>query len=350
MKMLDARAARAARSVLDGATAFTLYDTFGFPFDLTADVCRERGVSGRRGRLREGDERAARARARGEPVQGRARSSTTAGRKTAFHGYDTLSHEGRVTALYRDGVAVQSLVTGEPASSSSTRRRSTPSRADRSATAASSRKGGACLTLFAVDDTQKIQADVFGHLGEVKTGELRVGDTVAAEVDHAARARTVRNHSATHLMHKALREVLGPHVQQKGSLVDPDKTRFDFAHNAPMTDEEIRRVEQIVNREIQRQCRDGGARDADRRSEEVRRDDAVRRKVRRRSPRARHRHVARAVRRHARRAHRRHRFLQDRRRRRRRGRHPARRGGHRRRRAQVGAGAGSGASMPPRLR
>jgi len=110
--------------------------------------------------------------------------------------------------------------------------------------------GGACLTLFAVDDTQKIQADVFGHVGEVKTGELKVGDTVAAEVDHAARARTVRNHSATHLMHKALREVLGPHVQQKGSLVDPDKTRFDFAHNAPMTDDEIRRVEQIVNREI----------------------------------------------------------------------------------------------------
>ena len=112
--------------------------------------------------------------------------------------------------------------------------------------------GGVCLTLFAVDDTQKIQPDVFGHHGVVVTGELKVGDTVAANVDHAVRARTMRNHSATHLMHKALREVLGAHVQQKGSLVDADKTRFDFAHNAPMSDDEMRRVEAIVNDEILR--------------------------------------------------------------------------------------------------
>src|SRR5204862_1368283 len=111
-------------------------------------------------------------------------------------------------------------------------------------------KGGTCLTLFAVSDTQKVQPEVYGHVGEVKTGELRIGDTVAAQVDHDARGRTMRNHSATHIMHKALREVLGAHVQQKGSLVDPDKTRFDFAHNAPLTDDEIRRVEAIVNREI----------------------------------------------------------------------------------------------------
>ena len=108
-------------------------------------------------------------------------------------------------------------------------------------------KGGVCLTLFAVEDTQKIQPEVFGHFGAVVTGELGVGDTVAANVDHAARARTMRNHSATHLMHKALRDVLGAHVQQKGSLVDPEKTRFDFAHAAPVTDDEIRRIEAIVN-------------------------------------------------------------------------------------------------------
>jgi alanyl-tRNA synthetase len=113
-------------------------------------------------------------------------------------------------------------------------------------------KGGVCLTLFEVQDTQKIQPEVFGHHGRVKTGELRVGDTVAAQVDLEKRARTMRHHSATHLMHKALREVLGAHVQQKGSLVDEDKTRFDFSHNAPMTAEEIRRVEALVNAEVLR--------------------------------------------------------------------------------------------------
>ncbi|MFM7462194.1 MAG: DHHA1 domain-containing protein, partial [Burkholderiales bacterium] len=111
---------------------------------------------------------------------------------------------------------------------------------------------GVCLTLFAVEDTQKIQADVFGHFGRVKTGELKVGDAVAATVDMAVRARTMRHHSVTHLMHKALREVLGGHVQQKGSLVDADKTRFDFAHNAPMTAAEIAKVEAMVNAEILR--------------------------------------------------------------------------------------------------
>jgi alanyl-tRNA synthetase len=173
-----------------------------------------------------------------------------AGQKTRFRGYETLSHEGRVTALYKDGSAVDSLATGEAGvvvlSETPFYAESGGQVGDRGELT----KGGACLTLFAVDDTQKIQADVVGHIGTIKTGELKVGDTVAAAVDHVARARTMRNHSATHLMHKALREVLGGHVQQKGSLVDPDKTRFDFAHNAPVSDDEIRRVEQIVNREI----------------------------------------------------------------------------------------------------
>jgi len=172
------------------------------------------------------------------------------GPKTAFRGYDALSEEGRVVALYKDGARVDSLVTGERGVVVLDR---TPFYAEAGGQVGDRgelSKGGACLTLFAVEDTQKIQPDVVGHFGEVKTGELREGITVAAAVDHEARARTMRNHSATHLMHKALREVLGEHVQQKGSLVDPDKTRFDFAHGAPLSEDEIRRVEAIVNAEI----------------------------------------------------------------------------------------------------
>jgi alanyl-tRNA synthetase len=241
--------AKTGGKALDGATAFTLYDTFGFPLDLTADVCRELGVT-----VDEAGFNAAM-----EAQRDRARAASTfkagaqldyAGPKTAFRGYESLSEEGRVVALYKDGAKVDALMAGDRAVVVLDR---TPFYAESGGQVGDRgelSKGGTCLTLFAVEDTQKIQPDVFGHLGEVKTGELRVGDTVAATVDEDARGRTVRNHSATHLMHKALREVLGEHVQQKGSLVDPDKTRFDFAHNAPMTDDEIRRVEQRVNAEI----------------------------------------------------------------------------------------------------
>jgi alanyl-tRNA synthetase len=248
MRMLD-QALTGDKKILAGATAFTLYDTFGFPFDLTADVCRERGVAIDEAGF-EKAMNAQRERARAASQFKAGAQLEYSGRKTAFHGYETLSHEGRVTALYKDGTAVPALSAGE---AGVVVLDATPFYAEAGGQVGDRGEltiGGACLTLFAVDDTQKIQADVIGHVGEVKTGELKIGDTVAAEVDHAARARTVRNHSATHLMHKALRDVLGSHVQQKGSLVDPDKTRFDFAHNAPMTDEEIRRVEQIVNREI----------------------------------------------------------------------------------------------------
>ena len=204
---------------------------------------------GRRGRLRRRDGCAARARARRVAVQD-GRHARVRRAEDAFRGYETLSEEGRVVALYKDGAKVDALTTGEQGVVVLDR---TPFYAESGGQVGDRgelTKGGVCLTLFAVEDTQKVQPDVFGHVGEVKTGELRVGDTVAAEVDHDARGRTMRNHSATHLMHKALREVLGSHVQQKGSLVDPDKTRFDFAHNAPMTDDEIRRVEEIVNAEI----------------------------------------------------------------------------------------------------
>ena len=248
MSILD-EALAGGRKELDGETAFKLYDTYGFPVDLTADIGRERGFTV--------DMQAFDAAMAAQQERSRAASKFKAGAqleyggaKTAFRGYDTLSEEGRVVALYREGSPVKSLCVGEEGVVVLDR---TPFYAESGGQVGDRgelTKGGVCLTLFTVEDTQKIQPDVFGHYGTVKTGELAVGDTVAAQVDLDKRARTMRHHSVTHLMHKALREVLGPHVQQKGSLVDEDKTRFDFSHNAPMTAAEIRRVEEIVNAEI----------------------------------------------------------------------------------------------------
>jgi alanyl-tRNA synthetase len=248
MRILE-QALAGGTKVLDGETAFMLYDTFGFPLDLTADVCRERGVTvDEAGFDRAMDAQRERARAASQFKAGE--TLAYSGPKTAFRGYETLSEEGRVAALYKDGAKVDSLTIGERGVVVLDR---TPFYAESGGQVGDRgelTKGGACLTLFAVEDTQKIQPDVFGHIGTVTTGELKIGDTVAAQVDFDARGRTMRNHSATHLMHKALREVLGPHVLQKGSLVDPDKTRFDFAHNKPLTDDEIRRIERIVNDEV----------------------------------------------------------------------------------------------------
>jgi len=176
------------------------------------------------------------------------------GAKTNFRGYESLSESAQVLALYRNGSPVDSLCAGE---SGIVVLDKTPFYAESGgqvgdAGELTKNNVGACLTLFSVDDTLKIQADVFGHYGRLIAGELMVGDTVAANVDMPRRYRVMRHHSVTHLMHKALREVLGTHVQQKGSLVDADKTRFDFAHNAPMTSDEIAQVETIVNAEILR--------------------------------------------------------------------------------------------------
>jgi len=248
MKILE-QALAGGSKVLDGETAFTLYDTFGFPLDLTADVCRERSVTvDEAGFDAAMDKQRERARAASQFKTGA--QLDYAGPKTRFRGYDALSGEARVIALYRDGASVNALAAGERGvvvlDETPFYAESGGQVGDRGEVT----RGGVCLTLYSVDDTQKIQPDVFGHLGVVVTGELAVGDAVAAHVDQPARVRTVRNHSATHLMHKALREVLGSHVQQKGSLVDPDRTRFDFAHAAPVTDDQIRRVEAIVNAEI----------------------------------------------------------------------------------------------------
>ncbi len=230
----------------DGRTAFTLYDTYGFPFDLTQDLCRERGIPV--------DVEAYDAAMQEQRDKARAASKFTmaagleySGGKTVFHGYEKLAHPSRVVALYREGAQVQSLKSGE---TGSVVLDETPFYAESGGQVGDRGQLVGSGGTFAVDDTTKIQADVFGHHGVLKTGALKVGDKVDARVDTELRARTMRNHSVTHLMHKALREVLGQHVQQRGSLVDADKTRFDFSHNKPVTDEEITQVEAKVNAEI----------------------------------------------------------------------------------------------------
>ncbi len=232
--------------VFDGETAFKLHDTFGFPLDLTADVCRERGVSVDVAAF---DTAMARqkeqARAAGKFRMAAALDYRGPG--STFHGYAHLDYSGKVLALYRDGTPVDALQEGELGVVVLDE---TPFYAESGGQVGDRGLINGAQGIFAVEDTQKIQAAVFGHHGVVRTGTLRVGDAALAKVDRQARARTIRNHSATHLLHHALRAVLGAHVQQKGSLVDADKTRFDFAHTAPLSADEIRRVEILVNNQI----------------------------------------------------------------------------------------------------
>ena len=248
MAILESELAAMAKNavkVFNGETAFKLHDTFGFPLDLTADVCRERGVT-----VDAAAFDAAMARQKEQArAAGKFKMATALeydGPASAFHGYEKLETPAKILALYQDGTPVNELNEGDFGVIVLD---NTPFYAE-SGGQVGDRGEIKGAGLFAVEDTLKIQATVFGHHGVVKTGKLAVGQSVAARVDVAARAATARNHSVTHLMHKALREVLGQHVQQKGSQVDPDKTRFDFAHTAPMSAEEIREVEEIVNNEI----------------------------------------------------------------------------------------------------
>lgn len=247
MRILDgALASLPEGGVLDGQTLFTLYDTYGFPVDLTADICRERkvnvdlpGFEAAMNRQRE----QARAAGKFKAAEGLSYS----GVETRFEGYEHLQAEGRVTALYLDGVSVDQVQAGHEAVVVLD---VTPFYAESGGQVGDAGVLVSGSARFVVADTQKIQSQVFGHHGTLEQGVLSVGDTVSAQVDVQRRARTVRNHSATHLMHKALREVLGGHVQQRGSLVDADKTRFDFAHDAQVTPEQIVAIENIVNAEV----------------------------------------------------------------------------------------------------
>ncbi|QJC55806.1 Alanine--tRNA ligase [Polaromonas vacuolata] len=245
MQILDAALAGGA-VVLPGEVAFKLHDTYGFPLDLSADVCRERGLEvDEAGFHAAMDRQKNQARAAGKFKMDRALEYTGAGH--AFTGYERLAEPATVVALYADGLAVEQLITGQ---NGVVVLSTTPFYAESGGQIGDQGRLTAPGISFSVDDTLKIKADVFGHHGVQQEGTLKVGDAITAQVNTQLRAATVRNHSATHLMHKALREVLGEHVQQKGSLVNADRTRFDFAHNSPVTDEQIREIEARVNAEV----------------------------------------------------------------------------------------------------
>ncbi|MDD2691058.1 MAG: alanine--tRNA ligase, partial [Simplicispira sp.] len=237
---------QAAWRVLPGEVAFKLHDTYGFPLDLTNDVCRERDVEVDEAGFQVAMERQkAQARAAGKFKMDKALEYTGAGNQ--FVGYEQLQSTAKIVALYADGVSVAALKQGQ---TGVVVLDSTPFYAESGGQVGDEGVITSGSARFAVGDTLKIKADVFGHHGQLDEGTLNVGDHVAAAVNTAVRAATVRNHSATHIMHKALREVLGAHVQQKGSLVNAERTRFDFAHGAPVSAAEIREIERRVNEEI----------------------------------------------------------------------------------------------------
>ena len=245
MEILDSALAGDAKT-LNGEVAFKLHDTYGFPLDLTQDVCRERAVdvdvAGFDAAM---NQQKNQARAAGKFKMDKALEYS--GAANTFVGYSELTHAATVVALYRDGSSVDALEAGQLGVVVLD---TTPFYAESGGQVGDAGALVAGAHQFAVEDTQKIKADVFAHHGVLQSGALKVGDAVDARVDLARRQATTRNHSATHLMHKALREVLGEHVQQKGSLVDADKTRFDFTHNTAVTDDQIQEIERRVNAEI----------------------------------------------------------------------------------------------------
>ena len=232
--------------VLPGDVAFKLHDTYGFPLDLSNDVARERGLTvDEAGFNAAMEHQKTTARAAGKFKMDRALEYT--GDANTFTGYEKLVESAKVVALYRGGESVNEIKIGE---SGVVVLDTTPFYAESGGQVGDQGKISNGVNVFKVEDTLKIKADVFGHHGMLESGSLKVGDSVQAEVDTQVRAATVRNHSATHIMHKALRAVLGDHVQQKGSLVNAERTRFDFAQNSPLTAEQIREIERLVNAEI----------------------------------------------------------------------------------------------------
>lgn len=248
LALLDEELAKLSGDTLDGETAFRLYDTYGFPVDLTADVCRERNIkvdeAGFEAAMEEQRRRAREASGFGADYNAMIRVDSA----SEFKGYDHLELNGKVTALFVDGKAVDAINAGQEAVVVLDQ---TPFYAESGGQVGDKGELKGANFSFAVEDTQKY-GQAIGHIGKLAAGSLKVGDAVQAEVDEARRARIRLNHSATHLMHAALRQVLGTHVSQKGSLVNDKVLRFDFSHNEAMKPEEIRAVEDLVNTQIRR--------------------------------------------------------------------------------------------------
>ncbi len=248
LALLDEELAKLSGDTLDGETAFRLYDTYGFPVDLTADVCRERNIkvdeAGFEAAMEEQRRRAREASGFGADYNAMIRVDSA----SEFKGYDHLELNGKVSALFVDGKAVDAINAGQEAVVVLDQ---TPFYAESGGQVGDKGELKGANFSFVVEDTQKY-GQAIGHIGKLAAGSLKVGDAVQADVDEARRARIRLNHSATHLMHAALRQVLGTHVSQKGSLVNDKVLRFDFSHNEAMKPEEIRAVEDLVNAQIRR--------------------------------------------------------------------------------------------------
>jgi alanyl-tRNA synthetase len=247
MAILDAAISRlGADKTIDGDTVFKLYDTFGFPTDLTADIARERGLKVDMA----GYERAMDVQRKQSQAASKFGVDLSGGvkieGKTAFLGYEGVSDVGVVVALLKGGTAVNELKMGEEGEVILDR---TPFYAESGGQVGDTGELGNVAAKFKVADTQK-RGGVFSHIGRLEQGAIAVGDKLAAKVDARRRKAIMANHTATHLLHAALRRVLGTHVQQKGSLVAPDRLRFDFSHNSAVTPDELRRIERLVNEEI----------------------------------------------------------------------------------------------------
>jgi alanyl-tRNA synthetase len=239
------RALRGAKTI-DGDTVFKLYDTYGFPVDLTGDIARERGLAIDLAGFEAAMEAQRRRSQEASKFGAEQRSATTVDSRTLFQGYERLKASGRVVAVLKDGAAVEALKAGDRGEVVLDR---TPFYAEAGGQVGDTGELTAVGTLFVVTDTQK-RGTAHAHLGTLKGGTIRVGEELEAQVDGARRQATALNHSATHLLHAALRKVLGTHVQQKGSLVAPDRLRFDFAHSQPVTGEELTDIERLVNAQV----------------------------------------------------------------------------------------------------